>query len=170
VESKWTHDADYLRLLGPEAARPLSPVAVKKRYEKFEKDADEEKNSIYFTIRGKDGEPGRLIGFIRIQWIEWTHGSGWIRIGIGDSNDRMKGNGSEALRLLLRYAFGELNLYRLTAVVPEYNPAALRLFEKAGFRREVCRRQALYRDGRRWDLHALGLLRQEWDDEKDHSE
>jgi RimJ/RimL family protein N-acetyltransferase len=38
----------------------------------------------------------------------------------------------------------------------------LRFFEKAGFIVEVRRRQALNRDGRRWDLLHLGLLQQEW--------
>jgi len=66
------------------------------------------------------------------------------------------------LRLLLRYAFDELNLYRLTAVVPEYNPIALHLFSKAEFLEEVRQRKALNRDGRRWDLLHLGILHEEW--------
>ncbi len=170
VESKWTHDAGYLRLLDIQAARPLSPAMVKKRYEKIEKEVDEDRNTIYFTIRDKDGDPGRLIGFVRLYFIEWNHGNAWLRIGVGSPDDRTKGYATEALRLLLRYAFGELNLYRLSAVVPEYNPAALHLFEKLGFQREVCRRQALYRDARRWDLHILGLLRDEWARQKEHRE
>ncbi|MBP1701288.1 MAG: family N-acetyltransferase, partial [Chloroflexi bacterium] len=60
-------------------------------------------------------------------------------------------------------AFSELNLYRLGAEIPEYNLGALRLFEKVGFTQEVCRRQALNRDGRRWDALIYGLLRLEWE-------
>jgi RimJ/RimL family protein N-acetyltransferase len=63
---------------------------------------------------------------------------------------------------LLRYAFDELNLYRLTAVIPEYNPVAMQLFSKAGFVEEVRRRKALNRDDKRWDLINLGLLHEEW--------
>lgn len=66
------------------------------------------------------------------------------------------------LRLLAHFAFRELNLYRLSAAVPEYNAVALHLFEKAGFVKEVCRRQALNRDGRTWDMLHLGLLQSEW--------
>jgi RimJ/RimL family protein N-acetyltransferase len=86
-----------------------------------------------------------------------------VKIGIGSPSDRGQGYGSEALRLLLRYAFAELNLFRLSAFAPEYNPVALHIFRKAGFVQEVCRRQALNRDGRRWDLVYLGLLREEWE-------
>jgi RimJ/RimL family protein N-acetyltransferase len=64
--------------------------------------------------------------------------------------------------MLLRYAFDELNLYRLSASTVEYNTGAVRFFERAGFVVEVRRRQAIQRDGRRWDLLMLGLLRDEW--------
>ena len=55
-----------------------------------------------------------------------------------------------------------LNLFRLSARVPEYNQAAIALFRKFGFVEEVRRRQALDRDGRRWDLIVFGLLNSEW--------
>lgn len=47
-------------------------------------------------------------------------------------------------------------------MVPEYNTAALSLLKKFGFVEEVRRRQALTRDGRRWDLVYFGLLNEEW--------
>lgn len=165
IESKWTHDAEYLRLLDPAPAHPVSPAQMKKKYEALEKECEESKNLFYFTIRQRatDSEQNdRLLGFAKIYWIEWTHGNGMVKLGVGEAADRRKGYGGEALKLLLRYAFGELNLYRLTAVIPEYNPAALSLFQKAGFVQEVRRRQALQRDGRFWDSLHLGLLRDEW--------
>jgi RimJ/RimL family protein N-acetyltransferase len=55
-----------------------------------------------------------------------------------------------------------LNLFRVSARVPEYNKAAIALFRKFGFVEEVRRRQALDRDGRRWDLLVFGLLKDEW--------
>ena len=64
--------------------------------------------------------------------------------------------------MLLRFAFAELNLFRVTAIVPEYNEAAIALLKKFGFIQEVCRRKSLERDGRRWDLYVFGLLRDEW--------
>jgi RimJ/RimL family protein N-acetyltransferase len=64
--------------------------------------------------------------------------------------------------MLLRYSFGELNLFRVTAVVPAYNEGALRLFQKFGFMEEIRRRKALHRDGEFWDLVSFGLLNSEW--------
>ena len=64
--------------------------------------------------------------------------------------------------MVLRYAFDECNLYRLTALSPEYNQAALHVFKKVGFIEEVRRREALWRDGCRWDLIHLGILNGDW--------
>ena len=72
------------------------------------------------------------------------------------------GYGREALNLLLRFAFGEINLFRLTAVIPEYNQAAMGLFQQAGFSEEVRRRQAIHRDGQRWDSIHFGIFSREW--------
>ena len=155
-----THDAEYLRLLQADIARPLSPAQVKKVYESIEKKVEEDKNLFYFTIRTRPDE--RLVGFARLYSISWSHSTGMLQLGIGDPQDRQKGYGCQALNLLLRYAFDELNLYRLTALVPEYNTGAVRFFEKSNFVVEVRRRQALNRDGRRWDLLHLGLLQDEW--------
>lgn len=161
VMSGWTHNSEYLRLIDTAPAYPNAAAQVKKKLEAVEKMLDESKNMYYFHIR--DREDDRLLGFATIRWIEWTHGSGWIHLGIGNPQDWRKGIGTQALNLLLQYAFSELNLYRLTAIIPEYNPGARRLFEKAGFLEEVRRRQALNRDGRRWDLLLYGLLREEWE-------
>jgi RimJ/RimL family protein N-acetyltransferase len=99
---------------------------------------------------------------VRFENIDWSNGSARLALGIGAADDRRQGYGAEALGLALRYAFEELNLHRLGAEAAAYNAGALRLLEKAGFQVEVRRREALYRDGRRWDELWLGLLREEW--------
>ncbi|MGH2523582.1 MAG: GNAT family N-acetyltransferase, partial [Anaerolineales bacterium] len=159
TESRWTHDPAYLRLLSLDPARPLSPGQIKKKYEEAEKDKSH--NRFSFAIRAREDD--RLIGFARLERIEWNNGAGWLALGIGAPEDRRKGYGTEALRLLLRYAFDELNLHRLSAATPEYNTGALRLLEKTGFRAEIRRRQAFNRAGRRWDDIWFGILREEWE-------
>jgi RimJ/RimL family protein N-acetyltransferase len=160
VESRWTQRASYSRALGQQPAYPESPAAVKKRYEKIEKEAEESRSDFYMTIRANEDQ--RLLGFLRIFWIEWTHGSGSLRMAIGDEADRGLGYGNEALRLGLTYAFEELNLFRLSIVVGGDNPRAIQFFQRFGFVQEVCRRQALLRDGQVYDIYHLGLLREEW--------
>jgi RimJ/RimL family protein N-acetyltransferase len=133
---------------------------MKKKYEAIEKEVDESKKLFHFTIRSREDD--RMLGFTRIEWIEWTHGTCSLKIAIGDPLERNKGFGSDALQLLMRFAFSELNLYRLSVVVGEDNQAGLRFFKRHGFVEEVRRRKSLLRDGQTWDLIHLGLLREEW--------
>ena len=160
IESKWTHDSEFMRMMEINPARPMSAAMIKKQYEKLEKQIDESKNLYHFAIRAKDDD--RLIGKARVQWIEWTNGNGWVQLGFGSAEDRHKGYGSQALNMLIRFAFAELNLFRISALIPEYNEVAIALFKKYGFVEEVRRRRALDRDGHRWDLFVLGLLNSDW--------
>ena len=160
IESKWTHNAEFMRLFEFEPARPMSAAIVKKQYEKLEKRIEESKNLYHFTIRAKADD--RLIGKATVLRVEWTNGNCAIRIGIGAAEDRRQGYGTQAMKMLLRFAFAELNMFRVTAYVPEYNEGAIALLKKFGFVEEVRRRQSLERDGRRWDLLVFGLLKDEW--------
>ena len=160
IESKWTHDSAFMRMYEINPARPLSAAIIKKQYEKLEKEVEEDKNLFHYMIRAKEDD--RLIGRAAIQWIEWTNGNAWLHLGIGSAQDQRKGYGSQALGMLMRFAFAELNLFRLSARIPEYNLAAISLFSKFGFAEEIRRRQALDRDGRRWDMLVFGLLNSEW--------
>jgi RimJ/RimL family protein N-acetyltransferase len=160
IESKWTHDSEFMRMMETAPARPMSAAMIKKQYEKLEKQIEENKNLYHFMIHLKTDD--RLIGTAWVKRIEWTNGNGLLQLGIGAAEDRGKGYGTQALRMLLRFAFAELNLFRVSAMVPEYNEAALALLKKLGFVQEVCRRKALERDGRRWDLYYFGLLSDEW--------
>jgi RimJ/RimL family protein N-acetyltransferase len=160
VESRWTHDSEFMRLLEIGPVYPLSVEQVKKRYEALEKQVEEDHNIFPFRIRAR--EDNRLVGLAVIEWVEWTHGNGYLKLGIGSPQDRGQGWGSQALRMLVDYAFTELNLFRLSVAIQEYNTIAQRLFPRFGFIEEVRRRKALDRYGQRWDLIQFGLLNSEW--------
>jgi RimJ/RimL family protein N-acetyltransferase len=160
IESKWTHDSEFMRMFQIEPARPTSAAMVKKQYEKLEKQIEEDKNIFPFMVRAREDD--RLIGKASVSSVEWTNGNCLLHLGIGSPGDRRKGYGAQALRMLLRFAFAEINMFRVSARIPEYNVAALGLFKKFGFTEEVRRRSALERDGRRWDLLVVGLLKDEW--------
>jgi len=157
VESRWSHDVEFARSIQSGPPRPLSVQQVKKRYEQARK----EKDQFHFGLRALAED--RLVGLARLTHIEWSHGAAELALGIGEPSDRGKGYGSDALKLLLRYAFGELNLHRVSVWTSDFNDAEVRFLQRAGLRTEVRQRQAIHRDGRRWDRLLLGLLREEWD-------
>ena len=160
VESKWTHDSEFMRLMELKSGRPLAPAMVKKGYESLEKGIVEDKNLFYFTIRAREDD--RLLGKVMLECIDWSNGNGYLSLGIGASQDRGRGLGTQALSLVLRFAFAELNLFRVTVVIQEYNRAGIALVRKFGFVEEICRRKAILQDGLEYDLLVFGLLRSEW--------
>lgn len=115
----------------------------------------------FFSIRTLDDN--RLLGDINLDVINnWGSRNSFVGIGINDREDWSKGYGTDAMKLILRFAFTELNLNRVTLTVFEYNPRAIRSYEKAGFRHEGRMRKALLRDGKRWDMLYMGILRTDW--------
>lgn len=157
IIASWDEDPEYLRNVDTD-------IAVPRPAEHFEGEGDPSANSFYFRLRTIEDD--RLIGFIVIHSIEWNNRAGTLAMGIGHANDRGKGYGSEALQLILRYAFHELNLNRVGLDVIEYNERGIRAYEKAGFKVEGRMRQAVQRDGKLYDRIIMGILRSEWEESR----
>lgn len=158
--AKWMSDSEFVRLLDTDPARLLS---VGKHKEWLEKDLlEEQKNDeLFFLIRTLVEE--RTIGFVGLDGIRWVHGDAWVGIGLGEREYWGKGYGTDAMQILQRYAFDELNLHRLSLNVFDYNQRAIRSYEKAGFIVEGRSRQYLNREGQRFDMIFMGILREEWE-------
>jgi RimJ/RimL family protein N-acetyltransferase len=155
--ARWYQDAAFLRLFDADACEPKTEAQLAGYLEEQHRS----KTAFVFAIRLLDQDD--LIGYIELDGIVWAQGSGWISIGFGDAIHRSHGHGTEAMRLLLDFAFGELNLRRVQLTVFSYNTAAIRLYEKLGFQREGTFREFVQRDGQLYDMVLYGLLRREWD-------
>jgi RimJ/RimL family protein N-acetyltransferase len=127
----------------------------------IEKDFEEDQGqSFFFAIHTLESD--LLIGFVSLFWIDWNHGNTWVGIGLGEREYWGQGFGTDAMQAILRYAFTELNFHRVTLGVFEYNPRAIRSYEKAGFIHEGRVRKELLKEGQRWDVLEMGILREEW--------
>jgi RimJ/RimL family protein N-acetyltransferase len=152
--AQWAQDDDYLRLLDDDPVRPGSGAQFAYFGEPPKPD------DYYFHLRALEDD--RLIGFVVLFNLKWRNQTAEMAIGIGERADRGRGYGRDALRLILNYAFAELCLHRVSLTVLGYNAAAIRAYERVGFRREGTHRQAVNRQGARHDLHLYGILREEW--------
>ena len=114
-----------------------------------------------FGVVVKDAD--RLIGTCGFDAIRWIDRKALVGIVIGDVEMQNQGHGSEAMALLLRFGFEELNLNRIELCVFSHNPRAIRVYEKLGFVREGCHRQAYFRHGRYHDELRYGILREAWE-------
>lgn len=160
----WNRDSEFKRLLDSSATVLVSAKAGTEFFEKMLK--DESAAQHYFSIRALDDN--RLLGDVGLNVINnWSSRDAFVGIGLGNREDWGKGYGTDAMQLILRFAFTEINLRRVTLTVFEYNPRAIRSYEKAGFQHEGRLRGLLHKDGKRWDLLVMGILHDEWM-EKNH--
>jgi ribosomal-protein-alanine N-acetyltransferase len=73
-----------------------------------------------------------------------------------------KGYATEAIHALIRFAFSQLALHRLEALVFPFNMASLRVLEKVGMQREGIKRQAYFLETHFVDLFSYGLLAEDY--------
>ncbi len=153
--AEWAQDSEFQRLWDSEVALRYNPAQVKT----FIEDALG-KAHMFMIERLEDG---RKIGEVEIAGFNWTVGNGWVGIGIGERDLWGMGYGTDAMRILLRYAFEELNLKRVTLNVFDVNPRGIASYEKVGFRHEGVIPGGLLIAGKRRDIVYMGILRREWE-------
>lgn len=105
---------------------------------------------------------GRIIGESVVNEIDWAARCGNFRIAIFHSADCGRGIGSWAVRMTRDFAFEELKLHRLELDVFSFNPRAVRAYEKAGFRHEGVRRDAIWDGTAYGDDILMAILEDEW--------
>jgi RimJ/RimL family protein N-acetyltransferase len=157
--AQWNRDSEFMRLLDTDPPRLHSSKVIKGW---VEKELEKATDMYWFAIRTLEDD--RLLGDITLSVINWGSHEAFVGIAIGERGFWGQGYGTDAMRLILRYGFMELNLRRILLTVFEFNQRALRSYEKAGFQLEGHQRQSMQREGRRWDILYLGILREEWMD------
>jgi RimJ/RimL family protein N-acetyltransferase len=156
VFSRWLQNSEFSRL---EDAGPSALYSSRQVQEFFEKQI---KEGYYFAIYSLADD--KLIGEIDLSGFDRAAKNSWLGIGLGEREYWGKGCGTDATKVILRFAFRELNLHRVNLNVFEYNLRAIHCYEKVGFKHEGRMRACLNRDGRRWDLVYMGILRSEWEE------
>ncbi len=156
--ARWYGDEEIWRLTSW-AAEPMRQAQAERLFEDREASAVDDSFAIH-----REGEEEPL-GVISLTNISEANVSAELSVIIGDEKDRDKGFGTEAIRVLLRYAFEDLGLQRVDLSVFEFNELAIRAYEKLGFQREGRVRQAVRRDGKYHDAILMRILASEWREE-----
>ena len=107
-----------------------------------------------------DDEP---IGGVGLRHVDRVNGSAEVSIFITDPSSWSKGLGTDAMRALLDFAFGEMRLERIWLRVFDYNPRAVRSYEKVGFVKEVLLRHDRFHRGKHHDTHLMAIVRPDWE-------
>ena len=157
AEVRWQRDTELHRLMDGDPAQLTSEKKIKEWMEKHSEDVQPERYS--FSIRTLNED--RYIGFLGLS-VNLIHSEAWVGLGIGEREFWNKGYGTDMMKLCMQYVFTELCVERLSLGLHEYNPRALRSYEKCGFRLEGRTRQDVMREGKRFDSLWMGILREEW--------
>lgn len=104
-------------------------------------------------------EDRKLIGQCGFVKINWKNRTGELAILIGEKAYRGKGYGADAIQVLCKFGFEELNLHKIKAAVFDFNTAAQRCYEKCGFRREGVLKEEIFREGAYHDVVQMCLFR-----------
>ena len=113
-----------------------------------------------FSIIKLDND--EMIGNIGLHEINNISRTAKLGIFIGEDENRSKGYGTEALKLLLDYGFNYLNLNNIMLTVYNFNGRAIRAYEKAGFKEFGRRRKSYFLNGKYYDKVYMDVLAEEF--------
>ncbi len=151
---KWANNPEIRRLTGE--VTPMTPAGAERFFEKVQNDEDR----VWFVIVLKENDaPIGEAGLLRM-FPAWRTTD--LSIIIGEKDAWGKGYGTEAIRLLLDYAFGYLNFHRVSIGVVGFNERALRFYEKIGFKQEGIQRDGYFYDHAYSDFVMMSILEDEF--------
>lgn len=151
--TEWVNDfrtTDYLGMSG-------KIMTLEKEKEFLEKHIGDEATFNIVTL-----DEDKLIGSISLENIDHFNRRGTLGIFIGDIEEREKGYGTEAIRLILDYGFNYLNLNNIKLDVMEFNERAIACYKKCGFKEIGRRRKSEFLDGKYYDRISMDILKEEF--------
>jgi RimJ/RimL family protein N-acetyltransferase len=154
----WRHDDDMYRLTTGNRYFVSSERDREWVLEKIKSN----QNEVYVAICLVEND--LMIGYASLSAIDYRNSRAeWSGIVIGEKEYRGQGYASQALFLLLEYAFDELGLYRVSGIWIPSNKVSICVAKMMGFRQEGLLRDYVYKSGKRHDLIVMSMLRHEFD-------
>jgi diamine N-acetyltransferase len=156
--ARWVNDLAVKR--GTGNAGVQTPDAEAAWFEEASKNAaGQEPSAAHFTVHElANGQPIGTTGLFR---MHARHRNAVFGIMLGES--RGQGHGTEATRLTLDWGFHVLALRNVLLEVLAWNSAAIRAYEKAGFRRIGARRNAVLSWGERCDEILMDAIPEDFE-------
>ena len=119
------------------------------------------RKDFYFAIERVSDD--KFLGTTALHDVDWLSHSATLGITIHESEDWSKGYGTEAVELILDYAWKHLNLRRVELMVHAFNERAVRVYEKCGFSMIGTAHRKYYIDGKYVDTHYMEVIREDLD-------
>jgi len=153
----WMNDPEITYFLG--MRYPISRVEE----ERWLREASTNNNFASGLRLAIETKEGMLLGSIDLRNTSPEDRRASLGVVIGEPEYWSKGYGADAITTLLRFAFRQMNLNRVSLDLFENNERALACYRKCGFREEGRLRQDRFKHGRYWDAIVMGILREEFE-------
>lgn len=150
----WFNDREVLHHLS--MSLPINHDDEQEWYEAQRKNASTQNFAMVLK------QENRHIGSIGLMGINHREQSAELGIFIGDKTQWGQGYGQEAIELLLKFSFEEMNLHRIFLRVNVTNTRGIHCYEKCGFVKEGQLRDAVYHNGHFEDQLIMSVLRSEY--------
>lgn len=150
-------DSEAIRVLEGGVQPPRSREMLEVWFERYVSQANPD--ILSFAVESLTGE---LVGAANIRDWNNRHGTFTFAIRIYRAYQR-KGYARDAVRLLLRYGFGELRCQKANSATLASNQASINLHHTLGFQDEGRLRRNCYTNGRYQDEVLFGLTREEFE-------
>ncbi len=116
-----------------------------------------------FTFGIETLDNNKLVGIVNLVNVSWiSHNAEIGVLAIFDPEGWGKGYGSDAMVVLLDMAYSVLNLHSVYLWVAGFNERAIKFYEKIGFVNTGKLREMAYRNGNRYDVVTMDILRSEF--------
>lgn len=125
----------------------------------FEKYCSDETQVVFAII---DSNTKELIGTIGLSKIDHFHQRAELGTLIGNKKYWNKGYATESLKLLLNYAFNELNLNKVYSYVLKDNFGSIKKNKNNGFKIEGNLREHAFNQGKFQDVVIMGILKKDF--------
>lgn len=135
------------------------PNTLKDEEEWFEKQSAG--NDLYnFAIETL--ENNKYIGGCGLNHIDWKNSVATVGIFIGDKEYWGKGYGTDAMKVLVKFIFEQMNINKVKLNTFSFNERAIKSYKKCGFQIEGVLRNELFKDGKYCDEIIMGILKDEY--------
>jgi diamine N-acetyltransferase len=135
---------------------PFKPITASDHESWMERMLQKSPGRVFFVI--EDLATSQMIGSCQLFNIHPIHRSAELQIRIGNMNYWGSGYGSEAVSLLCKFAFKDLNLHRIYLNVFSSNTRAIKSYEKCGFSIEGISKDAAWIEGSWLDVAIMSKL------------
>jgi RimJ/RimL family protein N-acetyltransferase len=112
-------------------------------------------------VKGGDADDRVPVGVVELDPVDRETGVADLGVWIHPAHHR-QGYASEAIELVVGYAFDELRMHKVTANAYARNEASRRMLASLGFVEEGVGREDAFLDGDYHDTHYFGVLESEW--------